>query len=343
MSLFNRIDYVLFVRSHQLEIFSLSSAQVFKIDFPDVILKYQEIRNREKFEELVVNLIKKEKLFNKKAIIILSDEIVFEKVIIDSEVAKNPDLIKSIFDEIPLTYEELGKKIFVSKSEMKVWGTNQMIFKVIKSIMEANGWNIKAVVPLNAFSKYTNQKELKISAFQEIINDQKYIDKINFLNDDTIKNRKKNNFFPIFLLIIFVIFLFYYFNGYKYITKLHLINNSNSTVSKIKPTSIKLPTPTKKIFATKDYKIIILNGSKREGEASVLQKKLQENGFTIEEIDNADRSDYEQTKILSSKEISMEYLVKLKDFLNKTYEVEDKIATAVPGIDIQIIIGKNTR
>lgn len=252
MSLFNRIDYVLFVRSHQLEIFSLSSAQVFKIDFPDVILKYQEIRNREKFEELVVNLIKKEKLFNKKAIIILSDEIVFEKVIIDSEVAKNPDLIKSIFDEIPLTYEELGKKIFVSKSEMKVWGTNQMIFKVIKSIMEANGWNIKAVVPLNAFSKYTNQKELKISAFQEIINDQKYIDKINFLNDDTIKNRKKNNFFPIFLLIIFVIFLFYYFNGYKYITKLHLINNSNSTVSKIKPTSIKLPTPTKKIFATKD-------------------------------------------------------------------------------------------
>jgi len=347
MSLFRAVDYALFIQLHQLKIFNIFSSQVIKIDFPESILNYQEIKNSEKFDELIQAVLKNEKLINKKGIIILSEEVIFEKIVSNDEISKNLQQINLIFDEIPLTPSQLRKKIIKTKTETILWGANKTIFEEIIKVVENNGWKILAIVPINAFPKLKGQNYFQGSMFLEIMHDKRYLSQVDFLNiEEEVDLRSNNNYFFVFfiLLILFGVGLvFYYFNGYQYISKISLKKNIVPTSVAVKTQKFTTPTPIIKKINLTDYEIVILNGSGKKGEAAVLQKQLEDNGYIVTKIDNANSSDYEKTIMLARENILSDYLDELKKFLDKIYEVEDKIATADAGVDLQIIIGKNTR
>ena len=90
-----------------------------------------------------------------------------------------------------------------------------------------------------------------------------------------------------------------------------------------------------------DYKIKVLNGSGIAGEAAKLKDLLEQEGFSVESIGNADKNDYEKTVIKTNKEVSPDVIKKLNEFLQKSYtvsEVEDLAGTEEN--NILIIIGR---
>ncbi len=336
MGLFNGVDYVLLIQSHQLGIYSLSSSEVYKIDFPESIVNYQEIKNNEKFKELLNEFINKEKLFGKNAIIVLSEDIVFEKIVANEEISKNPNLAITIFEEMPLSYEELGKKIIASKNETKIWGTNKIIFEEIKKIVENNSWKVLSVVPINAFPNLRKQVDFSGSIFQEIIKDQNYLRSVDFLIESkNLQESKKNNSLLIILVLVILMIgclSFFYFK----------VNTTSTLKTAITPTAPTSTTPTtiKKIINKADYKITILNGSGKTGEASALKNILEKSGFLVDKTDNADNSDYQKTLILTTNNVPADYINELKIILSKIYEVDEKISSGGAGVDVEIIIGK---
>ncbi len=110
-----------------------------------------------------------------------------------------------------------------------------------------------------------------------------------------------------------------------------------------KPTST--PSPTAKVLNLAEFSIEILNGSGITGEATKLKELLVTDGFKVSTVGNADSSDYTDTIIFAKKNVSAEYLINLKEKLNKTYTLGADVKTptgATSEADIIITIGSNT-
>jgi hypothetical protein len=110
---------------------------------------------------------------------------------------------------------------------------------------------------------------------------------------------------------------------------------------KTEVTQAPLPSPTAE--PTPDItsvKIDVLNGSGIRGEAARLQELLEEEGYTINTVGNADGSDYTQTIIQVKDTVSEEIVSQLEDVLKESYDVgkSEKLASS-ESADIVIIIG----
>ena len=91
------------------------------------------------------------------------------------------------------------------------------------------------------------------------------------------------------------------------------------------PTQTPTPsaTPTPEAPNLSEYSIVVQNGSGIGGEAARLQNQLDEAGFTVSDIGNADASDYEQTVIRVKNGTNSAFLTALREELAKTYVVAD--------------------
>jgi len=97
-------------------------------------------------------------------------------------------------------------------------------------------------------------------------------------------------------------------------------NTPKPTHAQSKPTII---TPSATPSAEVDfssYSITILNGSGREGEAGRLQAILEDNGFTVAEIGNAESSNYQKTEIHHKENVPESVTLTLDKIINTLYD-----------------------
>lgn len=86
----------------------------------------------------------------------------------------------------------------------------------------------------------------------------------------------------------------------------------------------------------------MLNGSGVAGEASKMQKILEEEGFEVSDTGNADKFDYTDTVIQAKKGVEKSFLDKLKVLLSKTYSVgKDKVLDASDSSEVIVIVGSD--
>lgn len=106
------------------------------------------------------------------------------------------------------------------------------------------------------------------------------------------------------------------------------------------PTSTPTPTPTPEVANRSALTIEVLNGSGKAGAAGVMRKFLEEKGYTVDSVGNADRSNFEQTEI-HVKEDKEDYLSLLKEDLSESYTVSTAAADLAPEaeVDAQVIVG----
>lgn len=88
------------------------------------------------------------------------------------------------------------------------------------------------------------------------------------------------------------------------------------------------------------YGIKVLNGSGISGEAAKVRDVLEEEKFVVEEIGNAESTDIKETIVKVKKDVSKEFLTKLKEVLKKTHFLGlDETLDESEDEDIVIIIG----
>jgi len=71
-------------------------------------------------------------------------------------------------------------------------------------------------------------------------------------------------------------------------------------------------------YTKSDIALTVLNGNGKTGEAKRIAKLLQDNGFTIEKTDNADRYNYPKTVIISPSHLSS-FSEEIKGILSQLY------------------------
>lgn len=129
---------------------------------------------------------------------------------------------------------------------------------------------------------------------------------------------KKNYMWPIlFVFIIAIASLIGMFIYRNVVSKSEKIN-----VVSLSPTPTAIPEPTKTVDLKK-YEIKILNGSEVAGEAGRQKDSLQEEGFTVSSVGNADKSDYTKTIIQAKRTVDKDFLDKLKSVLEVSFNMGD--------------------
>ncbi len=102
---------------------------------------------------------------------------------------------------------------------------------------------------------------------------------------------------------------------------------------------IATPVPPKEIDLSQ-YKITILNGSGKKGEAAKAKDLLEKDKFHVVSIGNADNPNFKETIIKAKKEIPVVFLEQLEKTLSSLYLVKDSVEDLGAGNpDVSIIIG----
>lgn len=104
------------------------------------------------------------------------------------------------------------------------------------------------------------------------------------------------------------------------------------------PMPTNTPTPTEEDINLSEYSIKVLNGSDRNGEASKLKSVLEDKGYSISSIGNADKT-YSKTIIQAKDSVSKAWVDKLKKTLDKLYILADISTLEDEDIDVVINIG----
>ncbi|MBU2460484.1 LytR C-terminal domain-containing protein [Patescibacteria group bacterium] len=107
------------------------------------------------------------------------------------------------------------------------------------------------------------------------------------------------------------------------------------------PTPAPVATPTPGELQRADLKVQVLNGSGIAGAAGTMKTFLEEKGYTVEDVSNAENYDYQETEIIAKAE-SRAYLSLLEKDLREDYVIGTPAATlsSDSAYDVQVIVGK---
>lgn len=147
---------------------------------------------------------------------------------------------------------------------------------------------------------------------------------------------KKNFMWPVLFVFIIALAML----GGIFIYKQGMNKGTEVNVVTLSPTPTLIPIPTVAEIDLSKHKIKILNGSEVEGEAGRKKSALEEKGFTVSSVGNAQNSDYTKTIIQAKENVDKDFLDKLKSVLKESLvvgEIEELPEDA--DSDIIIIIG----
>ena len=101
------------------------------------------------------------------------------------------------------------------------------------------------------------------------------------------------------------------------------------------------PTPTPATVDKSAYDIEVLNGSGIAGEAANIQGLLEDEGFSVSDIGNADTADYTDTMIYYTKDVDQDYLDELEATLKDRGPVKLEEADSDQAEDVVVIVGSS--
>ena len=152
---------------------------------------------------------------------------------------------------------------------------------------------------------------------------------------------KKKGIFGYFMKVVIITFLIAIalFAGgyYAYINQDKLL----SFVTSPSPTPTEPPasSPTAEPVDLAEFSIRVLNGTDTAGLAGDTKALLEEAGFSVISVGNAESDDFEETEIATVKSVDKAFLDKLKEELAKNYVLGETTKLSTGEADIIITIG----
>jgi hypothetical protein len=332
--MFGKKNALIVVFADHLEIF-LPSSLVF--NFSSSFVFNMELLDRINFEKSLKIFLEQNKIYRKNFFLILDESFLFWKKEEKKEEVEDKNEV-SFFEMVPLPSEQKEEISFSLDKEKIFISYNKSILESIVRVFLSKKNQIKGIYPFFAVNgDFSNQKITPFSF------DEKKIRK-NFLIDLPIQVEKKDGkkILIAFLLslIIFLTFGIFLLKN-KFIFKKEK-KSFNLPVEK--PTPILSPTPTIFYLSPENIDIEIQNGSLRPGEAKKLKEKLEEKGYKILKIGNAQEKT-EITKIFIKKNIPQEFIASLSAILKESYSLATQESNldyfnSSDSADILIVIGE---
>jgi len=170
-----------------------------QLSFPHEVVAYQEIANRTSFDALLTQYLAAYSKYE--AILLLSNDIIFQKILPLSPQTNIADEEKKFIDLIPFAPSNVASIIIKSTNALKMYATNTDIYKTIFKVAQLHAITIKHVVPLSPFSDVLENKPLSFETLSQIRKDKKLLNRVDFLLLD-IKNTHSSTLLKRLLLLL---------------------------------------------------------------------------------------------------------------------------------------------
>lgn len=351
--MFNK-KVILFLKRDSLELYT-SAVEGLKnrLLFPPEIIKYEEIIDETKLENLITSFLQKEITQNQKVIILLSPDILFQKTISSPDKAIQENEVKKFTDEIPFDIPKTATIKVPTASGLNLIATNKKLYLPAITAVEKLNSEVEAVIPSTIFGITKNQ-ELAKNDIAQIIKNPKLVKASDFLlsqpdSDSQIDQKETKSSAKIHKsILIFLFFVLIIIFGISFV----FIKQKRQAVSPKKgvviPQVSPTPAPIKESTATaeiekiskEDLKIQILNGSGIAGQAQDLADLLKSDSFTNINLGNSTTTSNTQTTVSFKDRVPQTAKDNLIQKLKEIF-AEVKVETLVEsGFDIKITTGK---
>lgn len=130
--------------------------------------------------------------------------------------------------------------------------------------------------------------------------------------------------------------------GFLYLFKNYDVSVTKKSGSNTITLPSTAPTPTTAELDKEAYEITVLNGSGIAGEAAAVQTILEDAGFKVGTVGNAETADFTETEISAKSSVDEEYLDELEDTLGKRGEVKVVDAPSSQTEEVVVTVGSNT-
>jgi hypothetical protein len=213
----------LFIDGNRIDVYNSLKNVVISLDFPQEIIRYSEVLDREKLHAQIKAFIETNKIAPSSLIVVLAKNILFQKDFVkDQETQEQQDLAAQEFiDNVP--FESVGSKIVPLEKGIRVITANADLYESVMSTFQQVGFSIQSLLPVTLFGdeiqieRLTTESEKIFSGKSESLRKYSLVsDSGNFVagkEEEVIK--KKNNvmiiasvgmFLVAGLLMIFAVF-----------------------------------------------------------------------------------------------------------------------------------------
>lgn len=129
--------------------------------------------------------------------------------------------------------------------------------------------------------------------------------------------------------------------GFLYLFRNYDVSVTKKADSKAIALPSTAPTPTTAELDKEAYEITVLNGSGIAGEAAAVQEILEDAGFKVGTVGNAETADFTETEISAKSSVSEEYLDELEKTLGERGEVKVVDAPSSQTENVVVTVGSS--
>jgi hypothetical protein len=246
MFIFNKPDIILYIKKQALYVFRRKNGAADVLEFPKNIVFNMEVLDRERFGELAGSFFAEKKLKKNRALVLLSEEVVFRKIIAQEELGQddedNRKKFESFFDEVPFDPQKISEKVVIIQQGEYLAAVNKDLFLPITEALEKMGGKATYVVPAEVFGIKEGQESIDNDEFEKVISSEESLNSFNFLENfeqvetsvsqsgsEEIQNKKEGELtgvkkalvvLGIIILALAILGMLYYFGIFKIILKL---------------------------------------------------------------------------------------------------------------------------
>ncbi len=136
---------VIFIEKNAFYYFDETRTNVLQYAFPPNLVQDLEIFDKEALETQIKTFIDTNKIFPANLMLVISDSIIFEKMVPLTDNSKKDQEVQNFLENIP--FENIIYKVYDQDKGYKIIAFNKEIFTSLKSAFETPGFTVSGVIP----------------------------------------------------------------------------------------------------------------------------------------------------------------------------------------------------
>jgi hypothetical protein len=147
---------LLYLHRTGFELFSPVFSQTISFPFSDEAEKYMEINSAETLKTQLKAFLEQLNVKDIEVYVMLSEEVVFHKIITETEQPKQQEAIAKFTSEVPFEPKDIGSGTWLKDGVLHAFGVNKKLYEIFIPVFTSLTWKLTSVVPLFMFYEGTS-------------------------------------------------------------------------------------------------------------------------------------------------------------------------------------------
>ncbi len=192
---FNSEKLLIYLKRSSLEVYFPDSEEGPAIlEFPPEAVSHLEILDSATFEKLVTDFLSQFEPKKYEAILVLSQNIYFEKIIKKEEgVEISASEVNKFFENIPFEDFKVRKKVVDIEDNICLYATNKQVYEDLIKVLNQFEFKVNYVVPMGLFFDIPSSQKLDFETVDQISKNQALLKLANFLEETDKRSEEEGS------------------------------------------------------------------------------------------------------------------------------------------------------